>query len=73
VKKGLLPWSASARGIVNGREEGVTNWLFDDLPEAHPAMFTMSLKATGLTETKTQEVAVDGHFPSLASNDSDHP
>jgi hypothetical protein len=63
VKKGLLLWSDSVRAIFRGRDEVVTNWLFDDLPEAHLAMFMMSLKATGLTETKTQEVEVDGHFP----------
>ncbi len=35
VKKGLFPWTASARAIANGRDEGVTKLLFDDSPEAH--------------------------------------
>ncbi|APW43125.1 dihydrolipoyl dehydrogenase [Rhodoferax saidenbachensis] len=35
VKKGLFPWTASARALANGRDEGVTKLLFDDSPEAH--------------------------------------
>ncbi|WP_411883048.1 dihydrolipoyl dehydrogenase [Polaromonas sp. YR568] len=35
VKKGLFPWTASARAIANGRSEGFTKLLFDDSPEAH--------------------------------------
>jgi len=35
VKKGLFPWTATGRAIANGRDEGVTNRLFDDSPEAH--------------------------------------
>ena len=35
VKKGLFPWSASGRAIANGRDEGFTKLLFDDIPEAH--------------------------------------
>ena len=35
VKKGLIPWTASGRAIANGRDEGVTKLLFDDLPQAH--------------------------------------
>ena len=35
VKKGLFPWSASARAIANGRSEGFTKLLFDDSEEAH--------------------------------------
>ncbi|MGH6638990.1 MAG: dihydrolipoyl dehydrogenase [Polaromonas sp.] len=35
VKKGLFPWTASARAIANGRAEGFTKLLFDDSPEAH--------------------------------------
>jgi hypothetical protein len=35
VKKGLFPWTALGRAIANGRDEGVTKLLFDDLPEAH--------------------------------------
>jgi dihydrolipoamide dehydrogenase len=35
VKKGLFPWTASARAIANGRDEGFTKLLFDDSPEAH--------------------------------------
>jgi dihydrolipoamide dehydrogenase len=33
VKKGLLPWAASARAIANGRDECVTKLLFDDSPQ----------------------------------------
>jgi dihydrolipoamide dehydrogenase len=32
VKKGIFPWTASGRAIVNGRDEGVTKLLFDDSP-----------------------------------------
>jgi dihydrolipoamide dehydrogenase len=35
IKKGLFPWTASARAIANGRSEGFTKLLFDDSPEAH--------------------------------------
>jgi dihydrolipoamide dehydrogenase len=35
VKKGLFPWTASARAIANGRSEGFTKLLFDDSEEAH--------------------------------------
>ena len=35
VKKGLIPWNVSGRAIANGRDEGVTQQLFDDSPEAH--------------------------------------
>jgi dihydrolipoamide dehydrogenase len=30
-KKGQFPWSASGRAIANGRDEGVTKLLFDDV------------------------------------------
>jgi dihydrolipoamide dehydrogenase len=33
VKKGLFPWTASGRAIANGRDEGVTKLLFEDIPE----------------------------------------
>lgn len=33
VKKGLLPWAASARAIANGRDGCVTKLLFDDSPQ----------------------------------------
>ncbi len=35
VRKGLFPWTASARALANGRAEGFTKLLFDDSPEAH--------------------------------------
>ena len=35
IKKGLFPWTASGRAIAHGRDEGGTNLLFDDSPEAH--------------------------------------
>ena len=35
VKKGLFPWTASGRAIANGRDEGVTKLLFDDLSLIH--------------------------------------
>jgi dihydrolipoamide dehydrogenase len=31
VTKGLFPWSASGRAIANGRDEGFTKLLFDDV------------------------------------------
>ncbi|MGQ9724386.1 MAG: dihydrolipoyl dehydrogenase [Tepidimonas sp.] len=31
VKKGLFPWSASGRAIANGRDEGYTKLLFDEV------------------------------------------
>ena len=34
VKKGLLPWSASGRAIANGRDEGFTKLLFDEVSHA---------------------------------------
>jgi dihydrolipoamide dehydrogenase len=34
VKKGLFPWTASRGDIANGRDEGVTQLLFDDSPDA---------------------------------------
>jgi dihydrolipoamide dehydrogenase len=35
VRKGLFPWTASARAIANGRSEGFTKLLFDDSEDAH--------------------------------------
>jgi dihydrolipoamide dehydrogenase len=34
VKKGLFPWNASGRAIANGRDEGFTKLLFDEVTHA---------------------------------------
>jgi pyruvate/2-oxoglutarate dehydrogenase complex dihydrolipoamide dehydrogenase (E3) component len=33
LTEGLFPWTASGRAIANGRDQGVTKLLFEDIPE----------------------------------------